>query len=113
MRQAGFTLIEVMFVMVLLTFGLLALASASTVALHQSAIAGRQDVRWTAIQRWSDSLTVLGHGNVTAGSGTVDGISATWAVDSIAPDLERVTVSVTGDPDAGAWQETLILHLYR
>lgn len=113
MKRDGFSLIEIMFVLMVLTFGLLALASASTVALHHASVTGRQDARWATVQRWSDSLTVRGHGNVSAGSDEIDGISASWTVDSIAPDLERVTVALDADGQAGEWTDTLILHLYR
>lgn len=113
MKQDGFSLVEVVFLLMVLTFGCLALAQASTAALHQSSIAGRQDDRWVTVQRWSDSLTVRGHGNVAAGADTIDEISAAWTVDSIAPDLQRVTMAVAGNATAGSWQDTLILHLYR
>ena len=113
MREDGFSLVEVVFLLMVLTFGVLALAQASTVALHQGTIAGRQDERWVTVQRWSDSLTVRGHGNVAAGSDTIDDIRASWTVDSIAPDLQRITMAVSANEAAGAWQDTLILHLYR
>lgn len=113
MREDGFSLVEVVFLLMVLTFGVLALAQASTVALHQASIAGRQDARWATVQRWSDSLTVRGHGNVDAGSDTIGDISAVWAVDSIEPDLERLTMALAGGVGAGAWEDTLILHLYR
>lgn len=113
MKNDGFTLIEVVFVMLVLMFGCLALAQASTAALHHTSVAGRQDVRWATVQRWTDSLTVRGHGNVAAGADTIDAIAASWTVDSIAPDLERVTVAVAAAEIAGGWQDTLILHLYR
>lgn len=109
----GFTLVEVVFLLIVLSFGCLALAQASTVALHQASIAGRQDMRWATVQRWSDSLTVRGHGNVTAGADTIGDISASWTVDSIAPDLERVTMALEGTSHDAAWQDTLILHVYR
>ena len=113
MREDGFTLVEVVFVLMVMTFGCLALAQASTAALHQAAVAGRQDVRWATVQRWSDSLTVRGHGNVTDGADTIDVISGAWTVDSIAPDLERITLALAADSSAGAWRDTLVLHLYR
>ena len=113
MNEKGFTLIEVIVLLAVLTFGCLALAQASTVALHHASNAGRHDERWATVQRWSDSLTVRGHGNVTPGSGAIEEITATWTVDSIAPDLERVTMAVAGSAHAGGWQDTLILHLYR
>ena len=113
MNERGFTLIEMMFVLLVLAMGCLALAQASTAALHQASLAGKQDTRWATVQRWSDSLTVRGHGNVTAGSDVLEGITASWTVDSIAPDLERVTLALEATPSEGAWQDTLILHLYR
>ncbi len=113
MREDGFTLVEVVFVLMVLTFGCLALAQASTTALHQASVAGRQDERWVAVQRWSDSLTVRGHGNVDPGADTIAPFAAAWTIDSIAPDLERVTMTVSADSALGAWQDTLILHLYR
>jgi hypothetical protein len=70
-------------------------------------------VRWATAQRWSDSLTVRGHGNVANGGDTIDVISGVWTVDSIAPDLERVTLALAADSSAGAWSDTLVLHLYR
>lgn len=113
MKERGFTLIEMMFVLLVMAMGCLALAQASVAALHQASLAGKQDARWATVQRWSDSLTVRGHGNVSPGSDTLEGISASWTVDSIAPDLERVTMALEANPSEGAWQDTLILHLYR
>ena len=113
MNERGFTLVEMMFVILILSLGCLALAQASTVALHQATVAGRQDMRWATVQRWSDSLTVRGYGNVSAGADTIDGISGTWSVDSIAPDLQRVTLALSANVTAGAWQDTLVLHVYR
>lgn len=113
MNERGFTLIEMMFVILIMAMGCLALAQASTAALHQAGIAGRQDNRWATVQRWSDSLTVRGHGNVTAGTDSMDGITGSWTVDSIAPDLQRVTLALSANTAAGGWQDTLVLHLYR
>lgn len=113
MNERGFTLIEMMFVILIMSLGCLALAQASTVALHEASVAGKQDMRWETVQRWSDSLTVRGYGNVTAGADTIDGISASWTVDSIAPDLERVTMALSADQRAGGWQDVIVLHVYR
>ena len=113
MNTRGFTLIEMMFVILIMALGCLALAQASAVAMHQASVAGKQDVRWATVQRWSDSLTVRGYGNVTAGADTIDGITATWTVDSIAPDLQRITMGLSADASAGSWQDTLVLHVYR
>lgn len=113
MNERGFTLIEMMFVILIMAMGCLALAQASTAALHQASIAGKQDARWATVQRWSDSLTVRGHGNVAPGADTIDGITGSWTVDSIAPDLQRLTLALSADTSAGAWRDTLVLHLYR
>lgn len=109
----GFTLIEVMVVIIVMSFGLLALGAASATALHKTSSAGHEDMRWVALQRWADSLTARGYGNVTAGSDQLDRISAEWTVSTLATDLEEVELIATADESVGGWQDTLILHIYR
>ncbi|HEX6588465.1 MAG TPA: type II secretion system protein [Longimicrobiales bacterium] len=113
MNTRGFTLIEMMFVILIMALGCLALTQASAMAMHQAAVAGRQDERWATVQRWSDSLTVRGFDNVSAGADTIDGITGSWTVDSIAPDLQRITMGLSADASAGGWQDTVVLHVYR
>lgn len=113
MKRDGFSLIEVMFVLMALSFGVLALLGAQTAALHQASTAGRHDARWAVEQRWSDSLTARGYGGVVAGGDTIGAVRGTWTVQAVATDLERVIVALEVDQSASVRRDTLVLHLYR
>lgn len=78
--RRGFSLVEVMVGMVILTITLLSLASSAGLAARTTARAG-QDLELDAVVQWKvDSLEAVGHVNVVSGSDTVDGRLIYWYV---------------------------------
>ena len=76
--RRGFSLVEVMVGMVILTITLLSLASSAALAARTTARAG-QDLNLNAVVQWKvDSLGAAGYANVVSGSDTVDGHLIYW-----------------------------------
>lgn len=80
--RRGFSLVEVMVGMVILTITLLSLASSAALAARTTARAG-QDLDLNAVVQWKvDSLGAAGYANVVSGSDTVDGHLIYWFIAS-------------------------------
>lgn len=80
--RRGFSLVEVMVGMVILTITLLSLASSAALAARTTARAG-QDLNLNAVVQWKvDSLGAAGYANVVSGSDTVDGHLIYWFIAS-------------------------------
>jgi len=80
--RAGFTLIEVLVALVVLTVGVLALAGATAVAVRQVVLADVTTERAAALQSVIEGLRARPYDSLTAGSDTVGTFSATWTVSS-------------------------------
>ncbi len=90
--ERGFSLIEIIIGMVILTTALLGLSSAAGLAL-QTTMRGRQEIQmWAAVQWKADSLISLGWGNVATGADTVNGYPMSWTVSGT--DLEQIDLSL-------------------
>jgi prepilin-type N-terminal cleavage/methylation domain-containing protein len=101
--QAGFSLVELMVVMVILTVGLLPLAFIQTRAQQNVVDSGRFTDALALAQMQMESAKSLGSGNVAADSGAVDNYQWRRTVTTLVPGpfpprLDRVAVSV-------AWNE--------
>jgi prepilin-type N-terminal cleavage/methylation domain-containing protein len=101
--SGGFSLVELMVVMVILTIGLLPLAFIQTRAQQNVADSGRFTEALALAQLQMESAKSLGSGNVTADSGAVDNYQWRRDVTNLVPGpvparLDRVAVSV-------AWAE--------
>lgn len=99
-KQAGFTLVELMVVLVILTIGLLPLAIIQTRAQQDVFEAGQFSEAVNVAQLQIESAKALGFGNIQPDSGLVDGVY-TWNM-QVAPvagfqGLEQITVSVGWD----------------
>lgn len=97
--ERGFSLVELMVVMVILTIGLLPLAFIQTRAQQNVADSGRFTDALSLAQMQMETAKSLGSGNIAADSGAVD--SYTWRRDivNLVPGpfparLDRVSVSV-------------------
>jgi len=92
--RQGFTLVEVLVAMVLLSVAMMSLAGAAALGLSQLGKA-RQDLQYAAdVQQVTDSLVGAGWNNVSNGSGTVRGRPVNWNVTTLSPNSQRVDVMV-------------------
>jgi prepilin-type N-terminal cleavage/methylation domain-containing protein len=79
-NRSGFSLVEVLIAVILLSFVALGLATAATLGLSQVAKA-RQDLVYSAdVQQVADSLVAAGYNYATTGSENLRGRSVTWTV---------------------------------
>ena len=92
--RQGFTLVEVLVAMVILSVAMMSLAGAAALGLSQLGKA-RQDLQYAAdVQQVTDSLVGAGWNNVSNGSGTVRGRPVNWNVTTLSPNSQRVDVMV-------------------
>lgn len=93
-RQAksGFSLVEVLIAMSLLSCVMLGLGGAATLGLSQMGKA-RQDLAYAAdVQQVSDSLVAKGWNKVTSGSASIRGRAVSWTVTTINPKSQKVAI---------------------
>lgn len=90
--RAGFSLIEVLVSVTLLSLVLMGLSGASTLGLSQMAKA-RQDLQYAAdVQQVTDSLIAKGYPNVTSGSATIRGRSVAWTVTTVNAKSQQIAL---------------------
>ena len=88
----GFSIVEILVGMSLLSVVMMGLAGAATAGLSQMAKA-RQDLQYSAdVQQVSDSLVAKGWNNVATGSQTIRGRSVSWTVTTLNPKSQKVTI---------------------
>lgn len=93
-RDGGFSLVELMVVMVILTIGLIPLAFIQTRSQQNISDSGRSTEALALAQLRMESVKALGFGNAAPDSGVVDNYQ--WFADvQPAGNLEQVTVLVT------------------
>jgi prepilin-type N-terminal cleavage/methylation domain-containing protein len=102
--RAGFTLAEIIVAIVILTIGLLAMASTSGAVARQMTGARRQTIAATIAQSRFDSLTSVRCASlaplsgtssmVTSGSSTRSGVVESWSVTD-GDDVKNITVNIT------------------
>ena len=98
-RSAGFTLIELMVVLIILAIGLLPLALVQTRAQQDVFESGQFSDAVLIAQLQMESAKSLGFGNIVADSGMVDGIF-NWnrQMQNVSPGLDQITIRI-------AWSE--------
>lgn len=113
--EVGFTLVEVMIAITILTVGLLALGAATGSSIRQSSLSAVDAEIWADAERIADSLTWLGWSNVTNGSETHPTHGLTWSVSSPSSNLDRVDLVISrwGAQGYGTRQDTVTLLLSR
>jgi uncharacterized protein (TIGR02598 family) len=90
--RGGFSLVEVLIAMTLLSVVMLGLGGAATLGLSQMGKA-RQDLAYAAdVQQVSDSLVAKGWNKVTSGSATLRGRAVSWTVTTINPKSQKVAI---------------------
>jgi len=93
--RGGFSLVEVLVAITLLSVAMMSLASAAALGLSQLGMA-RQDLQYAAdVQQVTDSLVGKGWNNVSNGSSTIRGRPVSWTVSTLSPNSQRVNVLVT------------------
>lgn len=110
----GFSLVEVMVALSLLSVVMMSLAGAAALGLSQMTKA-RQDLQYSAdVQQVADSLVGLGWNNVTTGSSNIRGRTVSWAVATLSPNSQKVTVVVERRGQANTttlYSDTVMLYL--
>jgi prepilin-type N-terminal cleavage/methylation domain-containing protein len=90
--REGFSIVEILVGMSLLSVVMMGLAGAATLGLSQMAKA-RQDLQYSAdVQQVADSLVAKGWNNVAGGSQTIRGRSVSWNVTTLNPKSQKVTI---------------------
>lgn len=112
--RSGFSLIEVVVTMTLLSFVMMSLAGAATLGLSQMGKA-RQDLQYSAdVQQVTDSLVAKGWNKVTDGSASIRGRSVAWTVSTINAKSQRVSLVVQRRGQANTsyvYSDTVTLYL--
>jgi type IV pilus assembly protein PilV len=126
-RNEGFTLLEVMIALVILSVGLLGLAALQLVAVKSNAFSSEMTYATMLAQQHAEVLKSLpfSDGNLTSGSHTAMGSSKgvqytiTWNITDNVPDTDMKSINVTvqwqslrqGAPDQAAQQKTVTASL--
>jgi len=112
--RRGFSLVEVLVAITLLSVAMMSLASAAALGLSQLGKA-RQDLQYAAdVQQVTDSLVGKGWNNVSNGSSTIRGRPVTWTVSTLSPNSQRVNVLVTRKGQANVnltYTDTVTIYL--
>jgi len=97
-NESGFSLVELMVVLVILTIGLLPLAIIQTRAQQDVFEAGQYSQAVQVAQLQMEQSKAMGFGNVVADSGMVDGVY-TWrqTVVNVSFGLDQIAVAVSWD----------------
>lgn len=91
-NRDGFSLVDVLVGMVLLSFVMMGLGGAAALGLSQMA-KSRQDLQYSAdVQQVTDSLVAKGWNNVATGSQTIRGRAMSWTVSTLNPKSQKVVV---------------------
>lgn len=101
-RRAGFTVIEVIIAMVILTVGVLGLAGTTAFLVRQVTQADLMTERVAAFQTIIDRLQSLPYDSVTAGTDSVGIYAVAWTSVNNGSQNKTVTIITTGPGTRGA-----------
>jgi prepilin-type N-terminal cleavage/methylation domain-containing protein len=105
--REGFTLIEIIMVLMILTIGVLPIAVIQHRARDQVSEADRATQAIEVGQAQLERITGMGFGNTVPGNGQVGNVTWTATVTNVSFGMDRVEVTVTWDNDG--FQETLTM----
>jgi prepilin-type N-terminal cleavage/methylation domain-containing protein len=112
--RKGFSLVEVMIAMTLLSIAIMSLAGAASLGLSQM-VKARQDLQYSAdVQQVADSLVAVGFNRVSSGTSTIRGRAMTWAVSTISATSQKVDIVVQRRGQANqtiVYRDTVTLYL--
>jgi prepilin-type N-terminal cleavage/methylation domain-containing protein len=93
--EAGFSLLEVLIAIAVVSLGMLALATGAGLALRDMSGSRRDFSYWGDVEQVADSLLGVGWNVVTDGSATVRGRSISWTVTTESATRQRLDITVT------------------
>ena len=97
--RRGFTLVELVVAIILLSIGIIGLASTAGYVTRQMAGSSVQTIAASVAQNRVDSLTSIGCSRLTSGttgSATTRGISETWTVkDTLGLNVKKINLTLT------------------
>jgi len=112
--RAGFSLVEVLVSVTLLSFVMMGVGGAATLGLAQMEKA-RQDLQYSAdVQQLTDSLVAKGWNNVATGSSTIRGRAVAWTVANVNARSQKIAIVVQRRGQANAsviYSDTVTLYL--
>lgn len=94
-RREGFTIIEVLFALIILTFGVLGLASTTLWVVRQTQVSEVATERTIALQTVLEELQAGPYASVASGSSTEGNFSVSWTVTE-GSNSKLVRVTTTG-----------------
>ena len=112
--EAGFSLLEVLIAIAVLSLGMLALATGAGLALRDMSGSRRDFSYWGDVEQVTDSLLGVGWNVVTSGSTTVRGRSVSWTVTTETASRQRLDVTVTrslATSLTGSGSDLIVLYL--
>lgn len=101
-RRGGFTIIEVIVAMIILTVGVLGLAGTTAYFVRQTTMADLMTQRSTAFQTILDRLQSQDYDSVTSGSDSVGVYAVTWSSTNNGSQNKTVTLVTIGPGTRGA-----------
>ena len=101
-RRGGFTIVEVIVAMIILTVGVLGLAGTTAYFVRQTTLADLMTQRSTAFQTILDRLQSQDYDSVTSGSDSVGVYAVTWSTTNNGSQNKTVTLVTTGPGTRGA-----------
>lgn len=93
--RAGFTLVEVLVALIILTVGVLGLAGTTALAVRQVTVADITAERATALQSTIERLRSQPYANLAAGSDSIGRFEVTWTV-TAAPRSTAIEIVTVG-----------------
>jgi prepilin-type N-terminal cleavage/methylation domain-containing protein len=116
--RAGFTLVEVLVALIILTVGVLGLAGTTALAVRQVTVADITAERATALQSVIERLRSQDYGDLAAGSDSIGRFDTRWTVteDPRSKEIEIVTIGpgvASGAAMSGLGAEVADTFVYR
>ncbi|HUQ97933.1 MAG TPA: prepilin-type N-terminal cleavage/methylation domain-containing protein [Gemmatimonadaceae bacterium] len=113
-NRKGFSLVEVIVAMTLLSVAMMSLAGAASLGLAQM-LKARQDLQYSSdVQQVADSLVSVGWNRVSSGGATIRGRPVSWAVSTISANSQKVDILVQRHGQANSFtvfQDTVTVYL--
>lgn len=100
-RRDGFTLAEVVIAMVILSVGLLALASGSMGVIRQMRSGNQAAMAAMVAQSRMEKMRSRTCSSISTGTATTNGMAEKWSVSSLSARISAVTETVTYVPRPG------------
>jgi len=103
--RRGFTLVELVVSMVIITVGVLALVSTSAGVLQQMRSGHQSTLAATVAQSRMETIRSLQCASAASGSATTRGMNETWTISAISARINAVAETVTYTPRVGVTKQ--------